>query len=143
MSERIEFRIKALLENVPQAMVCVRQSARKAGFDGPDLYRIEMVVDEACANIVQHAYAGREPGDMVVTCSVADGRLIIQIRDWGCSFDPEAVPKPDVEAPLQERLLGGLGVFLIRQFMDKVEFAFDSEQGNLLTMTKRLPGDNH
>ena len=142
MKELAKFRMKALLENVPRAMACARESARKAGFLGPDLYQIEMVVDEACANVVQHAYAGREPGDMVLTCSMDEKRFVIQVRNWGRCFDPEAVPKPDVEAPLEERSLGGLGVFLIRQFMDEVEYCFDSEQGNLLTMTKRLPDDN-
>jgi serine/threonine-protein kinase RsbW len=142
MKESTEFKMKAMLENVPWAMACARECARKAGFDGSDLYHIELVVDEACANVVQHAYAGREPGDMAITCLVDKGCFVIQIRDWGRTFDPQAVPKPNVEAPLEERSLGGLGVFLMRQFMDEVEFSFDPEQGNLLTMTKRLPDDH-
>ena len=142
MKESIEFRMKAILENIPRAMACVRESARRAGFNGPDLYQIELAVDEACANVVEHAYACQEPGDMVVTCTVDEDRFVVKIRDWGRSFEPEAVPEPDVDAPLEERSLGGLGVFLIRQFMDEVEFSFDPEQGNLLTMTKRLPGDH-
>lgn len=143
MMELTQFRVKALLENVPLAMACARESARRVGFHGPDLYRIELVVDEACTNVVQHAYAGEEPGDLVITCSADAERLVIQIRDWGRSFEPKSVPEPDVQAPLEERSLGGLGVFLIRQFMDEVEYSFDSKQGNLLTMTKRLPDDKH
>ena len=70
--------------------------------------------------------------------SEAQGMFVIQIRDWGQSFDPAVIPEPNVDAPLEERPLGGLGLFLIRQSMDDVQFTFDPEHGNELRMEKRL-----
>lgn len=98
-----------------------------------------MAVDEACANVVQHAYVGQEPGDMEVLCQVNDECLVIRVRDWGRAFDPDAVEEPKLQAPLAERDLGGLGLFLIRQFVDSAQFTFDPVLGNELTMEKRLP----
>ena len=139
-------RIKAVLENVPTAIDFVAHSARVAGFDGHALYEIQVAVDEACANVVCHAYAGLEAGDMEVSCTITkegtgdSPAFVIRVRDWGASFDPEAVAVPDVTLPLEQRPLGGLGLYLIYRFMDRVQFSFDPQLGNELTMVKRLPG---
>lgn len=131
-------RLKAILESVPLAIDCVTKTARAAGFDDGALYEIQLAVDEACANVVDHAYQGVEPGEMEVSCIFGDQCLTIRVRDWGTGFDPGGIEVPDVNAPLDERTLGGLGLFLIKQVMDHVQFAFHPETGNELVMTKRL-----
>ena len=131
-------RLKAILENVPVAIDCVSRMAGSAGFDQGALYEIQLAVDEACANVVQHAYEGSEPGDMEISCLFEDQTLTIRVRDWGWGFDPNGVEVPDIEAPLEERTLGGLGLFIVRNVMDDVTFTFDPELGNELTMSKRL-----
>lgn len=138
MKQVTKLTLKAILENVPVAMECVAESARAAGLDEQVLCQIQVAVDEACANVVAHAYGGMEPGNMEVSCQIEDQCLVIRVRDWGKGFAPNDVPEPDVTAPLEERCLGGLGLFLIRQFMDEVSYTFDAEQGNELTMIKRL-----
>jgi serine/threonine-protein kinase RsbW len=131
-------RLKAVLENVPVAINCVSRLAESAGFDKAALYEIQLAVDEACANVVQHAYEGSEAGDMEISCLLEDQTLTIRVRDWGWGFDPNGVEEPDIEAPLEERTLGGLGLFIVKTIMDRVTFAFDPELGNELTMSKRL-----
>jgi serine/threonine-protein kinase RsbW len=131
-------KVKAVLENVPAVTRCVARAARSVGFDEHALYQIELAVDEACANVVDHAYPEGPPGDMEIVCCFGEGALSILVRDWGQGFDPGAVESPDIEAPLADRSLGGLGLFLVRQVMDHVEFCFCSGQGNELTMVKRL-----
>jgi serine/threonine-protein kinase RsbW len=131
-------RLKAILENVPVAIDCVSRLAERAGFDKSALYEIQLAVDEVCANVVQHAYEGSEPGDMEISCLLEDQTLTIRVRDWGWGFDPNGVEVPDIEAPLEERTLGGLGLFIIRSVMDRVKFTFDPDLGNELTMSKRL-----
>ncbi len=140
MTELVTFKMKAILENVPRAMACVRESARSVGFDEQALHQIELAVDEACANIVQHAYRDMEAGDMEISCYLDKRGFVIEVHDWGRSFDPDAVADPDVDAPLEERSLGGLGLFFIRQFMDQVQFTFDPDKGNELVMVKKLRG---
>jgi serine/threonine-protein kinase RsbW len=137
MTKATSFRLKATLENVPRAMACVREAAEAAGFDESALYEIELAIDEACANVVRHAYGDGVSGDMEVSCYLEGSDFVVQVRDWGMAFNPDEIPDPDVNAPLEERTLGGLGLFLIKQFMDSVQFSFDPERGNTLTMVKK------
>ncbi len=134
----LQFKVRALLENVPVATKRIAEVAKEVGFDEHALYQIELAVDEACANVAEHAYQAEEQGEMEISCYLAGQALIIRVRDWGVGFDPNAVEKPDVEAPLEDRGLGGLGLFLVRQVMDQVKFSFDPQRGSELLMSKRL-----
>lgn len=137
MQELSKLRVKAVLENVPLAMECVTQSAQRAGFGGQALDQIELGVDEACANVVDHAYEGMERGDMEVSCCLEGQDFVVFVRDWGGGFEPDSIAEPDIDAPLEERTLGGLGLFLIRQVMDHVQVRSDPIRGNELMMVKR------
>jgi len=134
-------RLKAVLDNVPVATLWVAEAARGAGLDRRTVSQIELAVDEACANVVEHAYRAGDAGEMEVTCGLEVRGFVVRVRDWGTGFDPDAVDEPDVTAPLEERGLGGLGLFLVRQVMDEVGFSFNTERGNELVMVKRLEGD--
>jgi serine/threonine-protein kinase RsbW len=138
MKQGETLRMQAILKNVPLATQCVTRWAEIAGFDERALYEIQLAVDEACANVVDHAYRGVEPGDFEVSCLLDDLGLTIDVCDWGRGFELEDVEQPDVDAPLEERTLGGLGLFIVKKVMDDVEFTFDSRSGNRLRMVKRI-----
>jgi len=138
MKKKTTLRLIAVLENVPVAVEYVAQAAQAIGFARHALCQIEGAVDEACANIVEHAYEGMTPGYMEVSCHLEDHSFVIKLRDWGKSFSPNDVAEPKLDAPLDERSLGGLGLFLIRQFMDDVRFRSDPASGNELHLVKRL-----
>jgi serine/threonine-protein kinase RsbW len=95
-----------------------------------------MAVDEACTNIIEHAYGGEGRGDIECTCQIDSDGLTVRLCDHGRPFDPSSVPEPDINAGLEERREGGLGLFLIRKLMDEVHFEFTPESGNVLTMVK-------
>ncbi len=105
--------------------------------DEQESYDIQMAVDEACANIIAYAYASAEEGTIDLEVSCAPEACTITIRDRGVPFDPATVPPPDVEAPLEDRAIGGLGLYLMRRLMDEVAFEFSAEHGNTLRMVKR------
>jgi serine/threonine-protein kinase RsbW len=117
----------------------VAQVGYDLGLDERRIYDLQLAVDEACANVVQHGYGG-QGGEIEITVERDEEEVRVTLRDWGTSFDPQAVPAPDVTASLEQRRLGGLGLFLIHQVMDDVSFEFDAEGGNVLTMVKRLQG---
>lgn len=134
-----QMKVKAVLPNVPLVTACVTRAAEVLGLGDHDLYQIQLAVDEACANVVDHAYLGPEPGEMEVSCYRYDREFfIVRVRDWGQGFDPAKVDQPQVDAPLEERSLGGLGLFLVQAVMDWVQFSFDPDRGNELLMVKRL-----
>jgi serine/threonine-protein kinase RsbW len=115
----------------------VAQTGRELGLDDELIYNLQLAVDEACSNVVNHAYGG-SGGLIEITIEPVGESLQVIVRDWGQAFDPSAVPVPDLAAPLEQRSLGGLGLFLMRGIMDRVEFQFDEENGNTLTMVKQL-----
>lgn len=99
------------------------------------MYMVETAVDEACSNIIEHAYGGENIGRIQITCLDAPTDLKIIIQDWGRSFDPQAIPDPDQQADLEDLPGHGLGLFFIRKWMDEVRFSFSGD-GNVLTLVK-------
>jgi len=116
----------------------VVQAARQAGLNEKDVFHVQAAVDEACANIVEHAYNGQEGGDITLKCRWTEDTFTVIIHDSGSSFDPEAVPPPNLSDDLCARKAGGLGLYFMRKMMDQVCFEFDPDAGNTLTMIKRI-----
>jgi anti-sigma regulatory factor (Ser/Thr protein kinase) len=118
----------------------VGETMRTANWNDDEVYHVQMAVDEACSNVVEHAYGPGWQGDIDLTCCIEDeGDLIVSIRDNGKPFDPSAVPEPPIGADLENLPEGGLGLYFMRRLMDQVTFQFDQQNGNVLTMVKRRP----
>ena len=113
------------------------QAARDAGMDDSAIYAVELSMDEACTNVIEHAYEGMDGGEIECTCDSDGKNLTIIIHDHGKSFDPSTIALPDLDADLDSRQVGGLGVFLMKKLMDEVRFEPLGEAGNVLTMVKR------
>jgi len=115
----------------------IADAGRDAGFDQDVIFHVQMAVDEACSNVIEHAYQGQNRGEISLSCDCKGKEWVISIHDTGRAFDPEAVPEPDLNADLDELKTGGLGLYFMRQLMDEVEFTFDAKKGNQLRMVKR------
>lgn len=116
--------------------------AKGAGFRDFDLYAVELAVDEACSNIIEHAYGGENVGDIELTCDSTDQSLIIVLKDHGAPFDPSNIPEPDFGLNIDQLKPGGAGLFLMRKMMDGVYFDFSIGSGNVLTMVKYKKTDS-
>jgi anti-sigma regulatory factor (Ser/Thr protein kinase) len=138
MGESRVLRVVAQRTSLARVNEIVRQAAERVGLEARAVFQVEMALDEAFSNVVEHAYAGRASGDVEVSWSIEDGAFVVVLRDWGQTFDPASVPEPDLAASLEERSLGGLGLHFMRSLMDSVDYTFD-EDGNRLRMTKALP----
>ena len=115
----------------------VDQVAAELGLGEDDTFACRLATDEAAANAFEHAYAGR-PGKVEVSITQDARDIRLQVRNWGKPFDPAAIAEPRIDRPLEERQVGGLGIFLMRKFMDEVRFGFNPQQGNTITMRRRL-----
>lgn len=101
----------------------ILEIAFQAGFSEDDAYKIQLAVDEACSNIIEHAYGGgSKENNICCVCKILTDKLKIELYDNGASFNPNNVPSPNLSTKLEDRDKGGLGLFLIRQIMDFVEF---------------------
>jgi anti-sigma regulatory factor (Ser/Thr protein kinase) len=132
-------------EHVQQLCQFVADGARQSGLDDTAVFHVELACDEACTNIIEHAYAGEGRGDITIKWQVSDDEFVITIEDNGRSFNPESVPTPVTvtDVPLSDEELantmkiGGLGVHFIRKLMDDVQFS-SGKDGNRLVLMKKL-----
>ena len=139
MGQAQRLTVPGRFEYLAQIAEFVTQAARDAGLTDDDVFHVEMAVDEACSNVIEHAYSDKA-GEIELTCTIPDyGRLEIVIHDHGAPFDPEAVPEPKVGdgAGLDSVQEGGLGLYFMRKLMDEVRFSFAPGHGNTLYMVKR------
>lgn len=118
----------------------IAAATEQAGFDACTAYQIQLAVDEACSNIIEHAYGDEGAGIIECTYRIRHEEFVVVLRDYGQPFAPETVPEPNLSANIEQRSGGGLGLYLIRTIMDEVDFDFESEAGNVLTLVKRRNG---
>lgn len=133
-------RFPGKFESLPAISEFVTQIAREAGLNDSEVYAVELAVDEACTNIIEHAYRETFSGEIICSCQPIQQGLEIVLRDRGQTFNPNSVPDPDPTIPLEQISPRGAGLFLMRKMMDEVEFAFDPENGNVLKMVKHKSG---
>ena len=89
----------------------------------PELtFNLNLVLEEAVSNVILYAYGEEKQKEITLLANMSDNNLIFVLTDSGQEFDPTKVPDADVTLSAEEREIGGLGIFLIRQIMDTVEY---------------------
>ena len=96
---------------------------------------INLALEEAVSTVMLYAYPGKS-GQVLVECDKSD-KLVFTITDSGVPFDPTQQEDPDVTQSAEERPIGGLGIFLVRQIMDDIRYERKDDK-NILTLTKKL-----
>ena len=104
----------------------------------PDLtFNLNLVLEEAVVNVINYAYPKNESQEISLSAQKIDDNLYFVLTDSGKEFDPTQVPDADISLSAEDRQIGGLGIFLIRQIMNKVEYQrIDGK--NVLTLKKQL-----
>lgn len=125
----------AVLGDIPRIIEFVVNWLELSGLD-KFAFAMETSVDEASTNVVKHAYGGKG-GYFEINCDLDNGEIVITIIDHGAKFDPGTVPVPDVNADLEHRKIGGLGIYMMRKMMDAVDYYYDEGVGNRLVMRKK------
>ena len=111
--------------------------AEEASIDPSLAMSLNLALEEAVTNVVMYAYPAGEEGDVDIVAELSDGSLLFTISDKGIPFDPTKKEDADITLGVEERQIGGLGIFLVRQLMDTVEY--ERKDGyNILTMEKKL-----
>lgn len=130
------YRFAARAELLQGARTAVRDYLSKRGIAETDANDIVLVVDEACQNVIRHAYRGTEAGDIVIEMALEGPHLVIHIRDFAPEIDGITVAPRQLDATRP----GGLGTHFMREIMDEVAYLRPSDGiGNLLRMTKQIP----
>lgn len=128
----------ANLDALAHISAFITAAAEQSGLNERATWQVQLAIDEAATNIIQHAYEPDTPGKLTLEWHAVSDRFIVTLRDHGRTFDPQEVVPPDLESPLEERQIGGLGIYLMTRLMDEVHFDFDPQSGNLLTLVKYI-----
>jgi len=129
--------------------------ARKVGFPDDEVAKIEMAVDEACSNIVEHSYAGKKEAtgaqkswqwkhrdpEIQLDVRAERDRLVIEIKDHGQRFDLTSYRPKELGERITQMETGGYGVAIMRAFMDEVQYSSSDAAGNTLRLVKYLKKD--
>ena len=116
----------------------VSEAARTFGFADEEVSKIALAVDEACTNIIKHAYKFDPTRDIAITISRDNGEFQVIIRDNGFQFNPSEIHSPDMREYMKNYRRGGLGIFLMKSLMDNVEYHMEPGKLNEVRLTKRL-----
>ena len=104
----------------------------------PDVvFNLDLVIEEAVVNIINYAYPKEEHQYIYLSAHVHEGSIVFVLTDTGKEFDPTLAPEADITLSADEREIGGLGIFLIRQIMNEVRYQ-RIEGKNILTLEKKL-----
>ena len=137
MSRRYQITHAAELESLQKFRDFITACCSDHDVPSDTVLELKLAVDEACTNVIEHGYKGMDPGSIILSFRIEPERILVQITDFGHVFEPDSAPKPDIEAALEDREIGGLGLFLIYQTMDNIDYEA-SEDGNILTFTKYI-----
>jgi anti-sigma regulatory factor (Ser/Thr protein kinase) len=128
-------------EGQARCMALSEEVGSHVSMSAEEAFAVRLAVEEACTNIVAHGYAGREPGPMALEIwhskHAVPPAVVTLIRDRATPFHPEDAAQPDLDASVEERAVGGLGWFFIRNLMDEVSYQ-SADGENCLRLVKHL-----
>jgi serine/threonine-protein kinase RsbW len=125
-------------ENLVMIREFIAQIGSQIGLGRPDIIKLEIAVDEACTNIIEHAYGHDITKTVIVQVNFDDENLRINIIDKGNGFDPDLIKPEEIAELVAKRRSGGLGIRLMKSIMDEVRYEIEPGKKNQLHMIKRL-----
>ncbi|MCX7876919.1 MAG: ATP-binding protein [Melioribacteraceae bacterium] len=134
----VQLKIKSKTENLSEVRSFAEKIANQLGFSEDSISKIILAIDEACTNIIKHAYKYDPDGDIIISFSFNGNKLSISILDYGNHFDPDKIPEPDIKEYYKQKKSGGLGMFLMKKLMDEVVYSTTSGSYNQVTLIKYL-----
>lgn len=138
IEKKFTLQVPSSTENLALIREFVVNVSGQAGLAETEIPKLELAVDEACANVIEHAYGHDVSKDVTIRVTFDEVQLRVSVIDEGRGFDPSQTPQQSLENLVHDRKSGGLGIRLIRTLMDEVEYQIVPGQKNELHMTKRL-----
>jgi serine/threonine-protein kinase RsbW len=132
----VRMRVPARVDSIRSVIGIASDLGHKAHLSENSIYQCRLALDEACMNIIEHAYADNPDGEIEVVIEAGRGQCTIQLTDFGEPYHPASIPDPAVGRPIEEVTPGGLGLYLMRRVMDEVRYT-PGPRSNCLVMVKR------
>jgi len=139
MQTLLKIKLPARIEHLERYRTVVSECAKEQGVAQERIFEIELAIEEAFVNICNYSYP-EKPGDVEINCKIDDSHFTIEMIDSGIPFDVTLLPDPNLTANIDERKIGGLGVFLIKRMMDEVRYHRENDQNILDLIIKMAKG---
>jgi len=130
--------VRSTTDNLSRIRNFIKKYSGQAGFDDETSNKIVLAADEACTNIIKHAYKYSHSGRININLSFSNDKLRLSITDEGLHFNSNSIPEPDLKKYYEERKVGGLGMFLMKKLMDEVIYSQPNTKRNKVTLIKYL-----
>ena len=136
MSAKLLLKVKADRKELERVSAAIKALGVDEDWSSDILFRVDLVMDELVVNIMDYGY-DESDHEIDITFTSEEDAVTIEITDEGRSFDPlNDAPEPDLSSPIEERRIGGLGVYLARTMMDELVYRREGNR-NHLTLVKR------
>ena len=136
-AHKISFSLSNSLSELERLSEHLDSIGEKWSLPGKIILQLNLALDELFTNVVSYGLDS-EPGQQInFTIALRDDEIRIVVSDGGQSFDPTQAPDPDLNLPLDDQPVGGLGIFLMRQYTDNMEYRRENEK-NIVTLTKKF-----
>jgi anti-sigma regulatory factor (Ser/Thr protein kinase) len=135
--DRLTLRLTNRISEIPRSAELVEAFCDRHELTSKISFAINVSLEELLANTMSYGYADDRDHEIVVEIRRDDPDLVIDIADDARPFDPTQVAPPDLHGSLKERAIGGLGIHLVRNMMDEMEYRYDGKQ-NLVRLRKRI-----
>ncbi|MBP8973305.1 MAG: SpoIIE family protein phosphatase [Anaerolineae bacterium] len=135
-----ELRVQARQENLRLIAHFVQGIGQRLALSDRALFDLDLAIEEAATNIIRHAYPGERKGHLLISASETGDFVQVTLTDWGVPLDPSKVKPFDINAPIEARIKGGMGLHFIHALMDSVERTTSTELGqpNTLKLVKLI-----
>ena len=134
MSDNITVELKNNISETERLSQIVSDFSEANGLSIGDSYALNLSLEEILANVISYGYEDNSEHTITIRISLKDKQLIAEVEDDGKPFNPLEAPEPDIEIPLEDRPVGGLGIYLVRNLMDGLEYKRELGKNILIMM---------
>ncbi len=133
-----ELVVKSRTNNLSEIRDFVYAAASEINIPSDVIDNIILAVDEACTNIIKHAYKSFPEGNITVRLKYSKKKFTVIIIDNGIPFNPDSIPDPDLQKYYRQHRIGGLGMYLMKSLMDEVRYVSIPGKYNQVLLSKNV-----
>jgi len=137
VSAEVTLTLTSRLNDIPRLSTAVEAFGAAHHLPDAVVFAVNLSLDEVVTNVICYAFSDAQEHPIRVRLSLDEDVLRAEVTDEGRPFNPLNVPAPDLDAPVEERRIGGLGMHIVREMMDDLEYRREGSK-NVLTLGKRL-----
>ena len=135
MDPSFSMTIQSDISEIPSVSARLEEAMGAAGFSPEEVLDTQLAVEEIITNIIVHGY--KTTGSEIRLSGRFSGNgIVLEVADSAPAFDPLSIPEPELDGEVDDRKIGGLGIYLVRQVMDAVSYRHEDGK-NILVMEKR------